>query len=267
MGIRRWAKRQRQKGRVPGIDLTFEGYGKYQERKSEKKAREGQDAAAAAAAAAQSPEAQLAQMELDELKRQAGEREQFLPYLYASQGYELDEEGNLMPLSEEGAQRYLTPQQRSALELERLATERSLKGVRGELEIDPAFERDITRERGRTKEEIFRQLGSGGEISDPGSRKLAELSGRAAVLRSQLRHGEISTAEAIAGGRRGQMTGTASQISGITDPFRALSVGGDALSRIAGIRQTEAERHHEAVMNRRNLIPNLVGSVAGIFSK
>lgn len=88
-------------------------------------------------------------------------------------------------------------------EIQGLLNERTLKGLRGELPIDPALERDISTQEQTLKDRLRAQFGSGYESSSPGIEALQKFGEGATVLRDQARKGEISLSEQLSLARQG----------------------------------------------------------------
>lgn len=95
------------------------------------------------------------------------------------------------------------PQAKQNKEIQRLLGERTLKALRGELEIDPALERDIKEQGTTLKDRLRQQLGAGFETSSAGIESLQKFEEGANVLRSQARRGELTLAEQLSMARQG----------------------------------------------------------------
>jgi len=141
-------------------------------------------------------------------------------------------------------------------EIQRMLQERSLKALRGELEIDPALERNI-KEQGQTlRERLESQLGPGYETSTPGIEALQRFDESANVLRSEARKGELTLSEQLSAARTGtdlaMQSFGASQAQGRIPGIDPLSAGGFAFG--AG----------QGGMARQQQIQNLIASPLGI---
>src|SRR3990172_7860581 len=87
--------------------------------------------------------------------------------------------------------------------IERLLQQRTLKALRGELEVDPALERNIKEQGTTLRDRLRQQLGSGYETSTPGIEALQRFDESANVLRSEARRGELTLSEQLSAARTG----------------------------------------------------------------
>lgn len=134
------------------------------------------------------------------------------------------------------------PQAEQNKEIKKLLGEKTLAGLRGELPVDPALERDIRTQGDTLRDRLRQQLGSGYETSSAGIEALQKFGEGADVLRSQARHGEISLAEQLSLAREGanfaqggaNLAASGARLPGI-DP---LSSGGFAFGLGQGDQQT-----------------------------
>lgn len=145
-------------------------------------------------------------------------------------------------------QRDLLEQQ--GLDIQEAGNVRVLKGLAGELDIDPSVEADIERGSSQLRAELFRKLGPGAEGSDAWNRSIAEFEREANSLRYSIRHGEMTTADAIASNResisrRGEQQKYGQQ-QGLINPF---AVSASVLS--SGAKSYQDERFFTADLNQR----------------
>lgn len=136
-------------------------------------------------------------------------------------------------------------------EIRRLSGERTLKALRGELEVDPAVERDLKNQEQTLRERLQQQLGSGYETSSAGQEALQRYREGADVLRSQARRGEMTLSEQLAASRAGidlaqgqaNIAATGAKLPGV-DPLSsggfAFGVGQGGLQNQATLRQVLA---------------------------
>jgi hypothetical protein len=136
------------------------------------------------------------------------------------------------------------PRAKERNQIEALANQRTLKALRGELNVDPALERDIKTQEQTLRERLQQQLGTGYETSSAGIEALQRFGEGANVLRSQARHGEMTLSEQLAASRQGAELAQGQQIMGATgarlpgvDP---LSSGGFAFGIGQGGMQNQA---------------------------
>jgi hypothetical protein len=136
------------------------------------------------------------------------------------------------------------PRAKERNQIEALANQRTLKALRGELNVDPALERDIKTQEQTLRDRLQQQLGTGYETSSAGIEALQRFGEGADVLRSQARHGEMTLSEQLAASRQGAELAQGQQIMGATgarlpgvDP---LSSGGFAFGIGQGGMQNQA---------------------------
>lgn len=136
------------------------------------------------------------------------------------------------------------PQAIQNKEIQKLLGEKTLKALKGELDVDPALERDIKTQGDTLKDRLRSQLGSGFETSSAGIEALQKFGEGAEVLRSQARHGELTLAEQLSMARQGvdlatgqsAIQATQARLPGI-DP---ISAGGFAFGLGQGQQQSSA---------------------------
>jgi hypothetical protein len=132
-------------------------------------------------------------MQLDLLREQRSMQDILAPYFFKQVGLQPRYEGGKIV----GVDEAMDPTSRMRRDLERGFLERSQKALRGELDLDPALEREIA-EGTRLQEEAMRQqLGPGWETSTPGIQARATANQRAAELRSASRRGELTLSEQL----------------------------------------------------------------------
>lgn len=85
-------------------------------------------------------------------------------------------------------------------EARELALQKLIAGLKGELPVDPALERELGKRETQTTERLFRQLGPGFETGTPGIETRAEEFGIAEALRGAARRGELDIANLIQSG-------------------------------------------------------------------
>lgn len=134
-----------------------------------------------------------------------------------------------------------TPEGMRNKEIETLLGERTLKALRGELEIDPALERDIAKQGDTLRDRLRSQFGPGWETSSPGIEAMQAYEEGANVLRHQARKGELTLSEQLSMARTGadialggqSLSASQMKIPGI-DP---LASGGFAFGMNQGTKQ------------------------------
>lgn len=136
------------------------------------------------------------------------------------------------------------PQAIQNKEIQKLLGERTLKALKGELEIDPALERDLKGQEQTLKERLQQQLGPGFETSSAGIEAMQKYREGADVLRYQARRGELTLSEQLSMARTGAdiaqgglaLGGASAKLPG-ADP---LSSGGFAFGVGQGTAQNQA---------------------------
>jgi hypothetical protein len=148
-----------------------------------------------------------------ELLERAEEREELLePWVLQSMRLRRTATGEIEQIPYEEWLETLSPDERASIELKELATERSMQALQGELEIDPSVEEDIDRRRVLWDEQLRRQ---GLRPGDTGyDTAMSKLEHQFEVMRVGLRHGELQTAEAVAGGRAADIANLQSRRTG-----------------------------------------------------
>lgn len=143
------------------------------------------------------------------------------------------------------------PQATMDKEIQKLMGERTLKALRGELEVDPALERDIKTQEQTLRDRLFQQLGSGYESSSAGIEAMQKYREGADSLRYQARRGELSLSEQLSMARAGVNIAQGGQVLGASgmnlpgvDPLSsggfAFGVGQGGLQNQATLRQVLA---------------------------
>ena len=140
------------------------------------------------------------------------------PILMQEMGYResTDPESGEMSIGripEEELYQLMTPEQRLSTDIGRLASERELSALKGELPVDPALEREIGETEQELQERMFRQLGGGWETSTPGIYARAQHEQRASELRDAMRRGEMTTSEALYQSRSGSLAEAQQRLS------------------------------------------------------
>lgn len=135
-------------------------------------------------------------------------------------------------------------------DVEKQLAERSLKALRGELDVDPALERELGQQEETLRERLRQQFGAGFETGTPGIQALQEFQDSATGLRSAARRGELTLSEQLGQARtalrqgQGQQTinnlGQLLGLQGINTGNQQQAIFGPALSIAGGIGQNAA---------------------------
>lgn len=97
--------------------------------------------------------------------------------------------------------RALTKSEQQDADIKDLANQKVLKGLRGELDIDPGATRSLNEQDAQQKEFLARTLGPDYKLSTAGGTALSRESESRNVTEASIRTGETTSAEAIAQGR------------------------------------------------------------------
>ena len=137
--------------------------------------------------------------------KQAQEYEAMVPYLYQQMGYNYskDPKGSAVLSRMTDAQRrsYMTQEELQVADITALANDRTKRALEGKLDVDPAVEADLARGEQQLRQELLRKLGPGAEGSDSWNRAMAEYKRNTDMVRYSVRHGEMTTADAIGSNR------------------------------------------------------------------
>lgn len=134
-------------------------------------------------------------------------------------------------MSQDELRAQMSPEELQAADIRSLANERTLKALQGNLDVDPSVEADIQRGQAQLRQELLQKLGPGAEGSDSWNRAMSEFDRNMNALRYSVRHGEMTTSDAIATNRVGESMRRQEQALGnIHDSTRNYSVSAAALS-------------------------------------
>ena len=126
----------------------------------------------------------------------------------------LDTGGNT--LTEDQYLATLTPAEKLKYQVEQAAYNRSLKAINGELDVSPALETELSKQRDTLVNTLSSKLGPDWQLSTPGIKAIQEFDARATDLREEARRGMMTTAEGIA---------TAQTSNNIKDVTKNLTLG------------------------------------------
>lgn len=202
----------------------------------------------------------------DLLKQQLSENKQITPLLMKNLGLKQDETGNWVEMSyqeridsmdpqeklalenqmlqygkdiygnaltEDQIMARLTPSQQNAYQAEKLSQERYIKALKGELDISPALEQELSEYEKNTKADLERKLGPNWQLSTPGQKALANLEQKTALIREEARRGEITAGEMRSQNIAQQTLAKANQAANETASVAALRQQG--LSNLANL--------------------------------
>ena len=130
-------------------------------------------------------------------------------------------------MSEEEKRAQMSPEEIETADIRSLANQRTKKALEGNLDVDPSVEADIQRGTSQLRAELLRKLGPGAEGSDSWNRAMSEYDRNMNAVRYSVRHGEMTTADALATNRGTEAMRRQDQalrnLKGATDPYAATA--------------------------------------------
>lgn len=200
---------------------------------------------------------QLALIEASEAREKAWE-----PMLMGEMGYKYGEEGAIEKLPYEE----MAPEMQRSYDIAQLAEERELKALRGELEIDPSVERQLEEDERTLRNQLYRDLGQGYELSTPGQKALQDFRESAQALRYAISRGEMTSSEALSQSRwEGLQRRQLSALEGTREPTsRQLGIAsayGQPLSYYERLRQQKAREKEINYQARLEKQRSIMGNV------
>lgn len=219
--------------------------------------------------ALQASQAALLNQQRDIIQQQQNQQKILLPFLAEQEGYdiELDDNGNI-----KGIKKIANETDELNKTLEKELAQRSLKALRGELEVDPALEDALKTQKETLKERLARQFGPGYETSTAGVDALGEFDTNAETLRSNARTGQLTLSQQLGVVREQQNDASR---GGAQDYLRQISTGDNmtfagAYGQVASgygqaqqSYQQQRQMQMQASMNNRNSMFQLIGAGVG----
>jgi len=173
----------------------------------------------AAEQALQQQQVEMLKQQQSILEEQRAQQKILLPFLAEQEGFdiEMDDKGNI-----KGIKKKLDPDDAKRQELETAYLDRSLKAMRGELELDPALEESLKSGETALREKLQSQFGPGYETSSPAIETLSQFMRSSEILREGARTGQLTLSEQLGITREQQ-----EQFSrgSATDAFRQTAIG------------------------------------------
>ncbi|MEN6373548.1 MAG: hypothetical protein ABFD75_02045 [Smithella sp.] len=126
----------------------------------------------------------------------------------------------------------MTDTEKRDYELNKVAQERQLKAYKGELDISPALEEELTAQENEAKEVLARKLGSNWMLSTSGQTAMKNLQQKANLVREEARQGLISSGEGILTARENNSIVNNSKNSNLVNTLNGLNA--DQLNRMLG---------------------------------
>ena len=152
----------------------------------------------------------------------------------------------------------MSPQEQQSADIQTLANTRTQKALEGNLNVDPSVEADISRGEGQLRAELMRKLGPGAEGSDSWNRAMSEYNRNMDSVRYSVRHGEMTSADAIATNRSTEQMRRQDQalnnLKTATDPYsmNASTLAGTGNAVAGGISNLYGQRVNAADMSMQN---------------
>ena len=210
-------------------------------------------------------EIELERLQVELLQQQVADNEAYRkyikemePFTLESMGYERDSSGQIVKTGLAKAQDAMTAHQlalagydtsgnkltedqmlaemsdteKMDYETNKAAKERLYKAYKGELDISPALEKELSSQEAQTKEALMRKLGPNWETSTAGQNAMRNLQEKNALIREEARQGIISSSEGINEARNNNTLSTNAKYSNLINLISGT--GNDQLSRMMG---------------------------------
>ena len=148
----------------------------------------------AAEVALQQAQASLLQQQTQIIQEQRDQQKILLPFLAEQEGFdvEMNENGTIKAIKKKA-----DPEDAKRKELESMYLDRSLKAMRGELELDPALEESLKTGEQQLREKLQSQFGPGYETSSPAIESLGQFMRSSEILREGARTGQLTLSEQL----------------------------------------------------------------------
>lgn len=142
----------------------------------------------------QKQQAETLKLQREILEQQRQQQAVLLPFLAEQEGFEAvtDQFGNITSIKKKP-----DPLADMKKEIETKFAERSLKALRGELDVDPALEDTLQTQERQLREKLAAQLGPGYETSTPGNEALNNFFRSSEMLRAGARNDQLTLAEQL----------------------------------------------------------------------
>ena len=142
----------------------------------------------------QRQQAETLKLQREILEQQRQQQAILIPFLAEQEGFEAvtDEHGNITSIKK-------LPDALADMkkEIETKFAERSLKALRGELDVDPALEETLGTQERDLRNRLASQLGPGWETSSPGIEALGNFTRSSEILRAGARNDQLTLAEQL----------------------------------------------------------------------
>ena len=139
---------------------------------------------------------ELMRLQLEEAKYSKQLRDIIMPYMLGRAGLRMTDKG-LEKMSEEEYLGQMSDAERQQYELSRLAAEKEMQALRGELPLSQAVEQEIAKQRGDLESYMASKLGPNWRQSTPGIQALTEFERKANALREEQQYCRLSGLSAL----------------------------------------------------------------------
>jgi len=148
----------------------------------------------AAEIALQEAQAHMLEQQTQIIQEQRDQQKILLPFLAEQEGFdvEMNENGTIKSIKKKD-----NPEDAKRKELEGMYLDRSLKAMRGELELDPALEESLKTGEQQLREKLQSQFGPGYETSSPAIETLGQFMRSSEILREGARTGQLTLSEQL----------------------------------------------------------------------
>jgi len=192
-------------------------------------------------------------------------QDQFLPILLETSGYRYDDEGNLAKIPYDEYLESMDPVMRSQYENLQTIQEQTAKALKGELDVSPALEQQITDQKKQLDDNMSRRLGSNWQQSSAGIRANQEFNKSSESLREQARRGSIGQYSQLGYGGTSLMGLTPASQTGLA---QGITSGSSSMVPMyqSALQPYQNERNMQmqaAQFNSQNS-GSLIGDIAGL---
>jgi hypothetical protein len=191
--------------------------------------------------------------QFDLFKQGQEEIKNLQPFLFESMGLtpEYDENGvltGLAPMAEEALMAKMTPLERDQYQVAKETSARQLKALRGEVDLDPMLEKELTDQETMLRESLSRRLGPNWEDSTAGIQSMSKFREMSSRVRESSRleilgqgQGLLSSALSNIAGMTAGKTGTAATIPTLPfQPTLAEGLSRSVAAPFAGVQSSPA---------------------------
>lgn len=201
---------------------------------------------------------ELIKLQKDQAIKQSKEYDALLPNLYQDMGYNYsrDAKGNpiVTRMTDEQRRSIMTPEELENADIRSLANQRAKKALEGKLDVDPSVEAEIQRGEGQLRQELLAKLGPGAEGSDSWNRAMSEYKRQMDMVRYSVRHGEMTTADAIGTSRSEEsMRRQQHKVANTKGATEGYGIGAGVLGGATAVTEGALNRMYGARIDRADI--------------